>query len=145
MSSIRIFFFQSILFDDILDGQTREKKEHGINQINIFELLTSFDDMIVKIQEESNMVQYNGIFIPLLYVELLIIIVNIDALCHMQVHLSRNYIPVVKSPPNIQAHLSRNISYSSATIIHVFHLSQWRYSYPTRSSMTKLLLSMSQH
>ena len=26
-------------------------------------------------------------------------------LCHMQVHLSRNYISVVKSPPNIQARL----------------------------------------
>ena len=87
MSSIRIFFIQSVLFDDISDGQTREKKEHGMNQINIFELLTSFDDIIVKIQEGSNMVQYNGIFIPLLYVEFLIIIVNIDALALSDVNI----------------------------------------------------------
>ena len=32
--------------------------------------------------------------------------------CHMQVHLSRNYIPAVKSPPNIQVYLPQQPSFS---------------------------------
>ena len=32
--------------------------------------------------------------------------------CHMQVHLSRNNIPTVKPPPNIQAHLPQQPSFS---------------------------------
>ena len=43
-------------------------------------------------------------------------------LCHMQVHSSGNYIPMVKSSPNIQAYLSCNTSYGSTTTIWVFHL-----------------------
>ena len=46
---------------------------------------------------------------------------------------------------NIQAHLSRNMSHGSTVIIQVFCLPQWRYSYSTWSSMTELLLSVSQH
>ena len=42
-------------------------------------------------------------------------------------------------------YLSRNMSYSSAATLQVFHLPQWRYSYSTWSSMTELLLSVSQH
>ena len=42
-------------------------------------------------------------------------------------------------------HLSCNTSYGSAAIIWVFYLPWWRYSYLTRSSMTELLLSVSQH
>ena len=42
-------------------------------------------------------------------------------------------------------HLSRNTSYGSAATIQVFCLPQWRYSYSTQSSMTELLLSVSQH
>jgi len=37
------------------------------------------------------------------------------------------------------------MSYSGATIIWVFHLPQQRYFYLTWSSMTELLLSVSQH
>ena len=58
----------------------REREEYGMNQINIFEFLTSLNDMMVKIQKGPNIVQYSGIFIPFLYVELLVIVVNIDAL-----------------------------------------------------------------
>ena len=43
------------------------------------------------------------------------------------------------------SHLSRNISHGSAVTIQVFCLPQQRYSYSTQSSMTKLLLSVSQH
>ena len=42
-------------------------------------------------------------------------------------------------------HLSRNMSYNGATTIQVFYLPQRRYSYSTQSSMTELLLSVSQH
>ena len=37
--------------------------------------------------------------------------------CYIQVYPSGNYIPVVKSPPNIQAHLSCNTSYGSTTTL----------------------------
>ena len=42
-------------------------------------------------------------------------------------------------------HLSRNIFYGGATTFRIFCLSQQRYSYSTQSSMTELLLSVSQH
>ena len=53
----------------------RKRKKHGINQMNIFKLLTSLDNMTVKIQEGSNIVLHSGIFIQLLCVELLIIVI----------------------------------------------------------------------
>ena len=42
-------------------------------------------------------------------------------------------------------HLSCNTSHGGATTIWVFYLPWWRYFYSTRSSMTELLLSVSQH
>ena len=42
-------------------------------------------------------------------------------------------------------HLFHNMSYGGAAIIQVFHLPQQRYSYPTQSFITELLLSVSQH
>ena len=43
------------------------------------------------------------------------------------------------------SHLSCNTSYGGVAIIWVFHLLQQGYSYPTRSFMTELFLSVSQH
>ena len=45
----------------------RERQKHGMNQINIFEPLVSLNNITTKI-------------IPLIYVELLVIVVNINAL-----------------------------------------------------------------
>ena len=45
----------------------------------------------------------------------------------------------------IQAHLSRNTSHSSVATLQVFRLPWRRYSYSTWSSMTELILSVSQH
>ena len=42
-------------------------------------------------------------------------------------------------------HLSRNTFYSGAATFWIFHLPRRRYSYSTQSSMTELLLSVSQH
>jgi len=48
--------------------------------------------------------------------------------CHMQVYLSRNYIPMVKSSPKTykpafhSGHLSHNTSYGGAATIQVFCL-----------------------
>ena len=42
-------------------------------------------------------------------------------------------------------HLSRNMSYGGAATIQVFRPPRRRYSYSTQSSMTELLLSVSQH
>ena len=43
------------------------------------------------------------------------------------------------------SHLSCNMSHSSAATLWIFRLPWWRYSYSTQSSMTKLLLLVSQH
>ena len=43
------------------------------------------------------------------------------------------------------SHLSRNTSYGSTATLWVFRLPWRRYFYSTRSSMTELLLSVSQH
>jgi len=42
-------------------------------------------------------------------------------------------------------HLSRNMSHGGAATLRIFRLPWQRYSYSTQSSMTKLLLSVSQH
>jgi len=42
-------------------------------------------------------------------------------------------------------HLSRNISHGGVATLWIFHLPWRRYFYSTRSSMTELLLSVSQH
>ena len=42
-------------------------------------------------------------------------------------------------------HLSRNTSHGSAATLQIFRLLWRRYSYSTQSSMTELLLSVSQH
>ena len=42
-------------------------------------------------------------------------------------------------------HLSCNTSYGGAATIWIFRLPWQRYSYSTQSSMTELLLSVSQH
>ena len=42
-------------------------------------------------------------------------------------------------------HLSCNMSHGSAATLQIFHLLRRRYSYSTQSSMTELLLSVSQH
>jgi len=43
------------------------------------------------------------------------------------------------------SHLSCNTSHSNAATLQIFRLPRWRYSYSTQSSMTELLLSVSQH
>jgi len=69
----------------------------------------------------------------------------------MQVHLSGNNVPVVKlppnhtSPPSMAATFSHNTSHGGAATIQVFYLLWQRYFYSTQSSMTELLLSVSQH
>ena len=71
--------------------------------------------------------------------------------CHIQVHLSRKLHPrgdATSEPckPTFHGgHLSRNTSYGGAATLRVFRLPQRRYSYSTQSSMTELLLSVSQH
>jgi len=83
--------------------------------------------------------------------------------CHIQVYLSGNYIPVVKTPPKhtslpsmaatflttcLMAVLQPSgysIFYGSTATIWVFYLLWQRYSYSTQSSMMELLLSVSQH
>jgi len=71
--------------------------------------------------------------------------------CHMQVHLSRKlhsrgdatsepYKPAFHS-----GHLSRNTSYGGAATLRILRLPWRRYSYLTQSSMTELLLSVSQY
>jgi len=59
--------------------------------------------------------------------------------CHMQV-TSKKYKPAFHS-----GHLSCNTSYGSTATLWVFCLPWWRYSYSTQSSMTELLLLVSQH
>jgi len=76
---------------------------------------------------------------------------KIVAECHMQVHLSRKLHPRsdATSEPYKPAfhggHLSRNTSYGGAATFRIFRLPRRRYSYSTQSSMTELLLSVSQH
>jgi len=53
---------------------------------------------------------------------------------------SKTYKPVFHG-----RHLSRNMSYGSAATLWVFRLPWREYSYSTQSSMTELLLSVSQH
>ena len=71
--------------------------------------------------------------------------------CHIQVHLSGKLHPygdiISRSykPTFYDSYLSCNTFYGSAAILWVFHLPWWRYSYSTQSSMTVLLLSVSQH
>ena len=71
--------------------------------------------------------------------------------CHMQVHLSRNYVPAVKplpnhtSPPSTAATFLATHSQGGAATLQVFRLPWQRYSYSTQSSMMELLLSVSQH
>ena len=71
--------------------------------------------------------------------------------CHMQVHPSGKLHPRgdATSEPYKPAfhggHLSRNTSYGSAVTLWVFRLPWRRYSYSTQSSMTELILSVSQH
>jgi len=71
--------------------------------------------------------------------------------CHIQVHPSRKLYPhddiisKLYKPAFHSNHLSCNTSYGGAVILQVFCLPWWRYSYSTWSSMTELLLSVSQH
>ena len=71
--------------------------------------------------------------------------------CHIQVHLSGKLHPRgdATSEPYKPAfhggHLSRNTSHGGAATLRVFHLPWRRYSYSTQSSMTELILSVSQH
>ena len=71
--------------------------------------------------------------------------------CHMQVHPSGKLHPRGDAtsepykPVFYSSHLSRNTSYGGAATLWVFRLPRWRYSYSTQSSMTELLLSVSQH
>ena len=71
--------------------------------------------------------------------------------CHIQVHLSIKLHPCgdATSEPYKPAfhggHLSCNMSYGDAATLRVFRLLRRRYSYSTQSSMTELLLSVSQH
>jgi len=71
--------------------------------------------------------------------------------CHMQVHLSDKLHPHsdVTSKKYKSAfhggHLSHNTSYGSVATLRIFCLPQWEYPYSTWSSMTELLLSVSQH
>ena len=71
--------------------------------------------------------------------------------CHIQVHLSGKlhsrgdatsepYKPAFHS-----GHLSHNTSHGGAATLRVFRLPRRRYSYSTQSSMTELILSVSQH
>ena len=74
-----------------------------------------------------------------------------EMICHIQVHLSGKLHPRgdATSEPYKPAfhggHLSRNMSYGGAATLWVFCLLRRRYSYSTQSSMTELLLSVSQH
>ena len=69
----------------------------------------------------------------------------------MQVHLSRKLHPCSDAtlepykPAFHGGHLSHSMSYGSAATLRVFHLPRRRYSYLTQSSMTELLLLVSQH
>ena len=71
--------------------------------------------------------------------------------CHMQVHLSGKLHPRgdATSEPYKPAfhggHLTSNTSYGGAATLQIFRLPRRRYSYSTQSSMTELLLSVSQH
>ena len=64
-------------------------------------------------------------------------------ICKLHPHgdiISQLYKPTFHS-----SHLSHNIPYGSTATIQVFYLPWWRYSYLTQSSMTELLLSVSQY
>ena len=63
----------------------------------------------------------------------------------LEIHLHGEVISKSHKPAFHGGYFSRNISYGGAAIIWVFRLPQWGYSYPTQSSMTELLLSVSQH
>ena len=71
--------------------------------------------------------------------------------CYIQVHLSKNNVPAVKTtsepykPAFHSGHLSRNTSHGGAATLRIFRLPWQRYSYSTQSSMTELLLSVSQY
>ena len=76
---------------------------------------------------------------------------SILSFCHILVHLSGKLHPHgdATSEPYKPAfhggHLSRNTSYGGAATLRIFRLPWRRYSYLIRSSMTELLLSVSQH
>ena len=69
----------------------------------------------------------------------------------MQVHLSGKLHPrgdatsELYKPAFHGGHLTRNMSYGGAATLRIFRLPRRRYSYSTQSSMTELLLSVSQH
>ena len=71
--------------------------------------------------------------------------------CYIQVHLSgklhsRNDATSEPYKPAFHGgHLSRNTSHGGAATLWVFRLPRQRYSYSTQSSMTELILSVSQH
>jgi len=71
--------------------------------------------------------------------------------CHIQVHLSGKLHPHSDAtskpykPAFHGSHLSHNTSYGGAATLRIFRLPWRRYSYSTQSSMTELLLSVSQH
>jgi len=73
------------------------------------------------------------------------------ARCHMQIHLSGKLHPRSNAtsepykPAFHGGHFSRNTSHGGAATLWIFRLPQWRYSYSTQSSITELLLSVSQH
>jgi len=76
---------------------------------------------------------------------------KIIVICHIQVHLSGKLHPhsdATSEPYKLVfygGHLFHNTSYGSAATFRIFHLLWWEYSYSTQSSMTELLLSVSQH
>ena len=69
----------------------------------------------------------------------------------MQAHLSGKLHPHGDAisepykPAFYGGHLSRNTSHGGAATLWVFRLPQRRYSYSTQSSMTELILPVSQH
>ena len=94
------------------------------NLINIRKIASFIDDMIVEIETEE---EHNEI------------VVIYRSTCPKTTSLWWNHLWT------IQAHLSRNISHGGSATLQIFRLPWRRYFYSTQSSMTELLLSVSQY
>ena len=79
------------------------------------------------------------------------VMITMSCNCHMQVHLSGKLhsrgdaTSEPYKPAFHGGHLSHNTSHGGAATLRVFRLPWRRYSYSTQSSMTELILSVSQH
>ena len=108
-------------------------------RVNIFRKEFLIKDSIYEVENDISIYIVHKVITIILYS------------CHIQVHLSGKLHPCgdATSEPYKPAfhggYLSHSTSYGGAATLWIFRLPRQRYSYSTQSSMTELLLSVSQH